>query len=176
MTFPGGPLNPGLQNNLRTKYEQCGKNLMLYFGLIDERMNHSGNKQPVTKSRLTCKPTLESSEVEAFSQWSKWPKFVSLHYWHAPRAPAGVTGVSKIRTTELKPTQMNWSAKIQPKLKKLWKNCQNWTKIVKKPCFLKVFWILFNLGCILALQLTKVVFSLVFLIFLTTLAPLGACQ
>ena len=68
MIFPGGPLNPGFQNNLRTKYEQSGKNLMLYFGLIDERMNHSGNKQPVTKSRLTCKPTLKSSEVEAFLQ------------------------------------------------------------------------------------------------------------
>ena len=39
---------------------------MLYFGLIDERMNHSGNKQPVTKSGLTCKPTLKSSEVKAF--------------------------------------------------------------------------------------------------------------
>ena len=39
---------------------------MLHFGLITERMNHSGNKQPVTKSGLTCKPTLKSSEVEAF--------------------------------------------------------------------------------------------------------------
>ena len=59
-------MNPRFQNNLRTKYEQCGKNLILYFGLIDERMNHSGNKQPVTKSELTCKPTLKSSEVKAF--------------------------------------------------------------------------------------------------------------
>ena len=66
LTFPCGNLNPRFQNNLRTKYEQCGKNLILYFGLIDERMNHSGNKQPVTKSELTCKPTLKSSEVEAF--------------------------------------------------------------------------------------------------------------
>ena len=29
-------------------------------------MNHSGNEQPVTKSGLTCKPTLKSSEVKAF--------------------------------------------------------------------------------------------------------------
>mgnify|MGYP007023199818 CR=1 FL=1 len=35
-------------------------------GLIDddERMNLSNNKQPVTKSKLTCKLTLKSSEVE----------------------------------------------------------------------------------------------------------------
>ena len=57
---------PRFQNNLYTKYEQFGKNLMMYFGLIDndERMNLSDNKQPVTKSKLTCKLTLKSSEVE----------------------------------------------------------------------------------------------------------------
>ena len=65
MTFPGGPLNPDFRTTCIQNMNNR-KNLILYFALIAERMNHSGNKQPVTKSGLTCKPTLKSSEVEAF--------------------------------------------------------------------------------------------------------------
>ena len=51
------------------------------------------------------------------------------------------------------------------KLKKLWKPIKIEQKLSKKPCFLKVFQILFNFGRILSLQLTKAVFSLVLQIF-----------
>ena len=74
-------------------------------------------------------------------------------------------GCQKIQTTKLKSTLVSWRAKIQPKLKKLWKTVKIEEKLSKKPCFLKVFRILFNLGWILALQLNKVVFRLVFRIF-----------
>ena len=67
--------------------------------------------------------------------------------------------------TKLMSTLVSWSAKIQPKLKKLWKTVKIEQKLSKKACFLEVFKILFNLGWILALQLTKVVFSLVVRIF-----------
>ena len=50
-------------------------------------------------------------------------------------------------------------------LKKLWKTVKIEQKLSKKPWILKVFQILRNLGKILALQLTKGVFSLVFWIF-----------
>ena len=53
--------------------------------------------------------------------------------------PQGVPGVSKIRTTKLKSTLVSWSAKIQPK-----KPIKIELKLSKKPCFLKVFQILFN--------------------------------
>ena len=76
--------------------------------------------------------------------------------------PQGCQGCQKIRTTKLKSTLVSWSTKIQSKLKKLWKTIKIEQKLLKKYCFLKVFWFFFNLGQIVALQLTKVVFSLVF--------------
>ena len=79
--------------------------------------------------------------------------------------PQGCQGCQKIRMTKLKSTLVSWSAKIQPKLKKLWKTVKIEEKLSKKSCFLKVFQILFNFGWILALQLNKVVFRLVFRIF-----------
>ena len=85
--------------------------------------------------------------------------------------PQGCQGCQKIRMTKLKSTLVSWSAKIQPKLKKLWKTIAQ--KLSEKPCFLKVFQILFNLSWILALQLTKVVFSLVFRIFWHPWHPWG---
>ena len=57
---------------------------------------------------------------------------------------------------------MSWSAKILQKLKNLLKIVKIEQKLSKKPCFLKIFQILLNLDWILALQLTKVVFSLDF--------------
>ena len=82
-------------------------------------------------------------------------------------------GCQKIRTTKLKSTLVSWSAKIQPKLKKLWKTVKIEQKLSKKPCFLKVFWILFNLGQILTLLLTTEAFSLVFRIFWHPWHPWG---
>ena len=79
--------------------------------------------------------------------------------------PQGCQGCQKIQTTKLKSTLVSWSTKIQPKLKKLWKTIKIEQELAKKPCFLKDFLISFNLGWILALQLTKGVFSLVFWIF-----------
>ena len=79
--------------------------------------------------------------------------------------PQGCQGCQIIQTTKLKSTLVSWSAKIQPKLKKLWKTVKIEQKLSKKPCFLKVFPISFNLGWILALQLTYKVFNLVFQIF-----------
>jgi hypothetical protein len=87
--------------------------------------------------------------------------------------PQGCQGCQKIRTTKLKSTLVSWSAKIQPKLKKLWKTIKIEQKLSKKPYFLKVFQILFNLGWILALQLPKVVFSLVLQIFWHPWHPRG---
>ena len=87
--------------------------------------------------------------------------------------PQGCHRYHKIRMTKLKSTLVSWSAKIQPKLKKLWRTVKIEQKLSKKPCFLKVFQILFNLGWILALQLTKVVFSLVFRIFWHPWHPWG---
>ena len=87
--------------------------------------------------------------------------------------PQGCQGCQKIWTTKLKSTLVSWNAKIQPKLKKLWKTIKIEQKLSKKPCFLKVFRILFNLGWILALQVTKVVFSLVFWIFWHPWHPWG---
>ena len=65
--------------------------------------------------------------------------------------------------------QLNWSplcwrAKIQPKLKNLWKTIKIEQKLSKN-CFLKVFPISFNLSQILVLQFAKAVFSLFFQIF-----------
>ena len=105
----------------------------------------------------------------AHAQWSKWPKFVSLHYW---RAPQGCQGCQKIWTTKLKSTLVSWSAKIQPKIEETVKNRQNWKKVSKKACFLKVFQILFNLGWILVFN-SPVVFSLVFQIFWHPWHPWG---
>ena len=82
-------------------------------------------------------------------------------------------GCQKIWTTKLKSTLVSWSAKIQPKLKKLWKTIKIEQKFSKKPCFLKDFQILFNLGWILALQVTKVVFSSIFRIFWHPCHPWG---
>ena len=79
--------------------------------------------------------------------------------------PQGCQGCQKIWTTKLKSTLVSWSAKIQPKLKKLWKTVKIEQKLSKKPCFLKVFQILFNLGRILEVKLTQGIFSLVFQIF-----------
>ena len=87
--------------------------------------------------------------------------------------PQGCQGCQNIRTTKLKSTLVSWSAKIQPKLKKLWKTVKIEQKLSKKPCFLKVFPISFNLGWILALQLTYMVFSLVFRIFWHPWHPWG---
>ena len=87
--------------------------------------------------------------------------------------PQGGQGCQKLWPTKLKSTLVSWSAKIQPNLKKLWKTIKIEQKFSKKPCFLKVFRILFNLGWILALQITKVVFSLVFRIFWHPCHPWG---
>lgn len=105
------------------------------------------------------------------TQWSKWPKFVSLHYWHSLR---GARSVKKWgHHTKLKSTLVSWSAKIQPKLKKLWKTIKIEQKMSMKPCFLKVVCILFNLDQFFVLQLTKVVFSLIFQIFWHPWHPWG---
>ena len=61
-------------------------------------------------------------------------------------------------------------------MKKLWKTVKIEQKFSKKPCFLKLFRMLFNLGLILVLLHTKAVFSLVFWIFLTPLTPLDVSE
>ena len=58
MICRGGDLN--LQKYVCTKCWQSEKSLMLYFGLIDERMNYSDNHQPVIIS-LDC-PELTRNE------------------------------------------------------------------------------------------------------------------
>ena len=107
---------------------------------------------------------------KARPQWSKWPKFVSLHYWRAPR---GDRGVKKSGLPNWSPL---WWVGV-PRFSQNWRNCEKPSKL-NKNCqrnlfFLEVFWILFNLGWILALQLTKVVFSLVFQIFWHPWHPWG---
>ena len=87
--------------------------------------------------------------------------------------PQGCQGCQKIRTTKLKSTLVSWSAKIQPNLKKVWNTVKIEQKLSKKPCFPKVFQMLFHLGWILALQLIKVVFCLVFRIFWHPWHPWG---
>ena len=47
----------------------------------------------------------------------------------------GCQGCQKIQTTKLM-SLVSWSAKIQPKLKKLWKTVKIELKWSKKPCFL----------------------------------------
>ena len=81
-----------------------------YFGILNLR---APLRAPQEGSKL--KNMISYAHI---SQWSKRPKFVSLHYW---RTPQGCQGCQKIWTTKLKFTLVSWSAKIQPKLKKLWK-------------------------------------------------------
>ena len=90
-------------------------------------------------------------------------------------APSGVPEVSKnpnhqtvVHSGELEHYD---SANIEETVK----NHQNWTKIVKGTLFSESVWnfILFNLGQILALQLTKAVFSLVYSIFWHIRQPWG---
>ena len=88
------------------------------------------------------------------AQWSKWPKFVSLHYWHAPRCPR----VSKNQLF-LQIKLFSSCAKIDQKMDNFLKNRQNWKKIIKKRCFLKVFRRFFNFGSILVHQTSNGVFS-----------------
>ena len=87
--------------------------------------------------------------------------------------PQGCHGCQNIQMTKLKSTLLSWTAKIQPKMKKLWKTIKIEQKLSKKPCFLKVFWILFNLGQILALLLTTEAFSSVFRILWHPWHPWG---
>ena len=88
-----------------------------------------------------------------------------IHFTSLLTRPQECQGCQKIQTTKLKSTLVSWSTKIQPKLNRLWKTVKIEQKLSKKLSFLKVFQILFNLGWILALQFTKVLFSLVVWIF-----------
>ena len=94
-----------------------------------------------------------------------WPHLIEPQYWHSDLndqnlfrstidALIGVPGVSKNQDdqTEVHTALVSWSAKIQSKLTKLWKTVKIEQKLSKNPCFLKVFWILFNLSRILAHQ------------------------
>ena len=73
-------------------------------------------------------------------------------------SPQGCQGCQKIWMTEVKSTLMNWSTKIQPNLKKLWKTI----KIVQK---LSRFFDFCQFGPNLSAPTHQSVFSLVFQIF-----------
>ena len=83
-------------------------------------------------------------------------------YFTLQLTPQGYRGCQKIRMTKVESILVRWRAKIQPKLRKLCKTIKIEQTFSKEACFLKGFQITFNLGCILAIQVTKVVFSLVF--------------
>ena len=87
--------------------------------------------------------------------------------------PPAVPGVSKNLDDQTEVYSGELVRQISAKIEETVKNRQNWTKVVKETCFLEVFWILINLGWILVLQLTKVVFKLVFQIFDTPGTPGG---
>ena len=75
--------------------------------------------------------------------------------------PQGWQGCQKIRKTKLKTTLVTWSAKIQPKLNKIRKTFKKQGFFENFCSILMVFHSFFNFGWILALQLTRVDFSLV---------------
>ena len=79
--------------------------------------------------------------------------FCSNLYGCAPRGPRGVQKSRKIFYI------WNWSLFALIFCSICTKNLQNWKKQVKKPCFLKVFWIFFNLRAILAHQTLNGMFS-----------------
>ena len=74
-------------------------------------------------------------------------------------APSGVPWVSKNPHYQAKVHFSEFEHKNSAKIKEAVKIDQ---KLQKKPCFLKVFQILFNLEWLLALEVTNVVFILVF--------------
>jgi hypothetical protein len=89
------------------------------------------------------------------AQWPYGLKNHSLHYWCAPRGPRGV------KKSEFFFYKKNcWAFVLKlPQKGTNFENCQKWKKMSKKPCFLRLFWIFFNLGAILAHQTTNGVFS-----------------
>ena len=89
--------------------------------------------------------------------------------------PQGCQGCQKIWKTQLKTTLVSWSAKIQSKLNRIQKTFRKQGFFENFCPILTVFHSFFNSGWILALQFTRVDFSLVVWIF-TPLAPLEASQ
>ena len=85
--------------------------------------------------------------------------------------PQGCQGCQKIWKTKLKTTLVSWSAKIQPKLNEIGKTFRKQGFFDNFCSILTVFHSFFNFGWILALQLTRVDFSLVVLIFWHTWHP-----
>ena len=84
----------------------------------------------------------------------------------------GVLGVSKNQNLSLQIKPLSFCDRIAPKRHKLLKIVKS-EKNVKKPCFLRVFWIFFNLGAILAHQTSNGVFSGPWHIFWHPLDPWG---
>ena len=87
--------------------------------------------------------------------------------------PQGWQGCQKIRKTKLKTTLVTWSTKIQPKLNKIQKTFRKQGFFDNFCSILTVFHSFFNFGWILALQLTRVDFSLVVRIFWHPWHPCG---
>ena len=85
--------------------------------------------------------------------------------WYKNIKKQKIKGVSKIRNTKLKKTIVSWSAKIQLKLNKIWKTFRKQGFSDNFCSIWMVFHSFFNFGWILALQLTRVDFSLVLRIF-----------
>ena len=74
-------------------------------------------------------------------------------------APPEVSGVSKNRKFFLQIKLLSFCTKIAPKRHKLQKSSKLKKKMSKKPCFLRLFRIFFNLGAILAHQTSTGMFS-----------------
>jgi hypothetical protein len=102
---------------------------------------------------IFCKCHLHNATKEVF-----WPQrilnsmqfksaiFVIFQLWKNGTFEP-VHGIqSFFRMTKLKFTMASWIAKIQPKLKKLWKTVKMEQKLSKKPCSHTISKILFNLG------------------------------
>ena len=85
----------------------------------------------------------------------------------------GCQWCQKTWKTKLKTTLVSWSAKIQPKLNKIWKTFRKQGFFDNFCSFLTVFNSFFNFGWILELQLIRVDFSLVVRIFWHPWHPWG---
>ncbi len=85
----------------------------------------------------------------------------------------GSQGCQKIRIFFLQMKLLSFCARIAPKRQKLRKMVKIEKKMSKRPCFLRVFRIFFNLGAILARQTSNGMFSGPWRIFLHPRAPWG---